>query len=566
MNVPSDRSLEEASAPSGVSLGRAGWGLLLAGALLSGVALSQTQLFRDEANTFATAQAPSVRAMLDDLIRDGNTPLYPLLLRALFRVFGSRDVVAQSFSVGCFLAACGVLFRWTARTAGRTAGLCALASAVLGGIWLDVALQVRPYALVVLCATLALQAWISLGEGRGRPLRHAGVLGLAMTGALYTHPWAVFAFGSMGAISGFALVFGERESRVRWGWVCGTLLAAGAAWSPLLLLQLKQAGQNLAPWSGPASWESLLLLVQNNLLSLQLLAVMVLVDAVLFWTRAPRLLPGTQEMRRRARPVVLVLLWLLGFLALAVAASFVTTCWAGRYAVIATPGAFFILGIWAGRMWEGRGRCRRRMARGLLVFGFVGALRWTLVGMGDGYFQKTNAREMADAIKVCWQPGDLVVVSSFAYAPSIAHYLPPEYPIMAYPYGDRGVITRWAGIAAKILDDSSVAAFTSSVDARLRPSSRLWLVDPFKATAMGYGVASGWIQRPVGRRRFNYAEVLRTVEIERWCSANGKKVAAFRPMEETRVREGFYVSLFVMKTGEKPPAVVSDGGKEGLLR
>ena len=528
--------------------------LMVVGLVFCAVTLRDTQIFRDEANTLAIAQAPTFQAAIGYLVRDGNTPLHPLLVRSLFSLFGPTDRVAQMLSVTCFLGACFLLFRWVARMEGMTAGLAALAAAVLGGRWLDIAIQVRPYALLMFLTVAALWTWQDLGFARGRPWRRMIVLWATATASLYTHPWAVFSVVSMGGVSLAVLVLSRGEARKRWAFAVGTLLVAGAAWAPLFLVQMRQLGENLAPWSGPASLASVVLGVRVNLLSLQLLAALAIADAAFFLLRVRRSKEISHEEGEPAWcPALVVFLWIFGLFLLAALASRFTTCWASRYAVIATPGLLFLLGTWVGRMWEGRGGYSRGLARGLVFAGFAGAIGFTAHGIATGCYRKTNARDVANSIMVRWRENDIVVVSSFAHAPAIAHYLPPHVTLITYPYGDRGEITRWVGIERRVMDPSSTRDFEALVLGKIWPGMRVWIVDPFKSTLVGYLVAKDWIAPPLHSHQFNYMEVRRAVEIERWLQARGRRIAVIYPDEEKKMGECFTATLIAVENlGEKP--------------
>ncbi|MFZ4695971.1 MAG: glycosyltransferase family 39 protein [Verrucomicrobiia bacterium] len=490
--------------------------------------------------------------MFDHLTRDGNAPLHPFTLRIWMSVVGDGDWRAQVFSVFCYFGACWVLFRWARWCGGRMAGLFALACACTSAVWLDTAIQVRPYSMLLLVFSLALYSWQRVLFDPSSGKKHVVVFSLALLCSLYTHPWAVFGAAAFFVVSLGAMLWPwPRISRRRVAAVFVALIVAGLGWLPQFAIQLRQSGENLAPWSGSASWSSLLVVLNDNLFSIQGLAFLALVDFLSHGLR--RLIrPCPTEGPHPYPPLRLVVtvstaVWVVCVLLCAIGASQLTACWASRYAVLVTPGLFFLIALQLETMWRARGFLPFGLARCLIVLGLVLALAMTVYRLHRGWYQKSNARDVAAYVRERWRPGDLVVVSSFAYSPSVVHYLPPEVHVMTYPSGDRVAITSWVGIGTRILDERSLLDFTSRVESILRPSGRVWLVDPFKATVLGYGVAIGWVMPPSGTRLFNYTEALRAIQIERWLSARAKRVAVFRPEEETRVREIFTATLFVVE-------------------
>jgi hypothetical protein len=531
--------------------GAAGALLLLVGGLLCSAALSGTEIFRDEANTLAIASATTFGETLAHLAADGNAPLHAVLLRAVFLATGPSDAAAQWLSVAFALGACVALYRWCALASGVVAGRVALACAVFATPWLEAAIQVRPYALLILLTTLSLWCWQDLLFARGRRGRRAFALGACVAAALYAHPWAAFSAGAMGVLSIAAALFGRGEERRGALASLFALAAAALAWSPQLAIQLRQAGQNLAPWSGPASFGSAVLLLRSNLDSLQALAGIALLDAGLAASRATAKGRSPSGPGSRGGESALVGLWALATLGLAMGASQVATCWAARYGVLLAPALWFLLGTWGARMWTGRGGLPRRGARAALLAGLALAAGFAAVKVATGGERKSNAREVVGYIREHLRPNDLVVVSSFAHAPAIAHYLPAEVPLLAYPRGDRGAITRWTGIEAEILDPRSLSRFEDTLSGAIWPGMRVWVVDPFRSTLLGCLVAMDWLPPPSGARRFNYAEALRATQVERWVRARGR-VLGVRFQEPSRwIGEHFTLTLVAIERMEE---------------
>lgn len=527
-----------------------GLAVLLLLAVMGGVCgflAGGTQVFRDEANAIAIASAPTVRAMVDCLVRDGNAPLYPLLLRAWMAAVGHSDVSAQAFSIGWYLAACACLWGWMRQERGPRAGFTLLACILCWSAWYLAAIQVRPYSLVLLVTVVTLWNWVGILQGSRTGWSTVLAFGVGAVATLYTHPWGVFSLTGLVAVT-LALRMGQGGPMALLHCpIVRSLPAILLAYSPLLRAQLMQTGEKLAPWSGPAGIESLLATGESLFRSLVPLIVALAVLSGWSWARRAWRRGRILETSGLSFPIAflgtvpLLVQWAVLTLGAAVVASRFITCWAERYALILTPALLFCLVVWLRKKWDAcRGLARAVLAVSLLASGVD--CFWVL---SPGEFKKSNSREVAQHILRNWRPGDRVVVSCFAYAPSIVHYLTDDVPVAAFPSGERTSITSWVGIERRMQDPAVLSHFTEDLRKRMTPGSRIWLVDPFKSTLLGYLVATDLLPPPRKSHRYNYLEMRHSVDLERWLAARARRVSIVYPTEIHRFYESFTVTLFV---------------------
>ena len=151
-------------------------------------------LWHDELFTYYIAQAPSLRAMWREFTSmDLNPPMIYLLTRASFRLFGATTQATRLPEIVFFLVALGGIYRFTARRMGAVYGGFAAAVLMMGKTC-ELALEARPYTLLIGFFALALVSWQEATDGLGRG-RLLGVVMLmaAVAGLLLSHIFAVLA-------------------------------------------------------------------------------------------------------------------------------------------------------------------------------------------------------------------------------------------------------------------------------------------------------------------------------------------------------------------------------------
>jgi hypothetical protein len=181
--------------------------------------------------------------------QDGSPPLYYLLLHLWMSVFGRGEVATHELSLLFALLAIPVAYWGGATLFNRRTGLvCAVLAA--GVPYLGVyAQETRMYSLLALFALLVAISFVHVFVLRHR--RYLPVFIVSLTGALYTHNWAVFL--AMMSVVAFLLCARAYPQERRALWRDGAVAFGGVAllfapWLPTVLYQARHTG---APWDLP---------------------------------------------------------------------------------------------------------------------------------------------------------------------------------------------------------------------------------------------------------------------------------------------------------------------------
>jgi hypothetical protein len=141
-----------------------------------------------------------------------------------------------------------------------------------------------------------------------------------------------------------------------------------------------------------------------------------------------------------------------------------TPAWANRYLAVGLPP--FVLAAAGGLAYAGR-------------LGIAGLLIVTAMGLGNGApAEKSNVREVAQAITPSLRAGDLVVSTQPEQVPVLHHYLPAglRFATLTGPVADLGV-TDWRDGTRRLRAATTQRDLEPLMDA-LPPGGRLILVSP----------------------------------------------------------------------------------------
>ena len=402
------------------------------------------------------------------LRQDGSPPLYYVLLNLWLPLAGHSEAGTHALSL-LFSLICVPVAWWGGRLlfGTRTAWMAAVLAAANPFIT-QYAQETRMYALLILLGLVALICWLhafaSDAPDDGQVRRGAGAgFAVAFAAMLYTHNWAIF-FGLATAAAG-ALLFalarpGERPRLLR-----TALLGYGGAlilylpWLPTFLYQTAHTG---APWSRAPNLADLAGVPARLLGETAEIALVLAAGAglVAIFTR--------RDGRRHDAPArTVIALAVIGVLTVVLAwlSSQVTPAWAPRYLAAAVPP--FLLLAAAGLGHAGR----------LGVAGLVLAVVLAVAVDGPPG-EKSNVRDVAEAVAPSLQPGDLVVTTQPEQVPVLSYYLPPgvRFATLTGPVRDVGV-TDWRDGVERLQRTSARRDLAPLLD-RLRPGRRLVLVQP----------------------------------------------------------------------------------------
>jgi hypothetical protein len=183
--------------------------------LLSALAASRAKpLWHDELFTYWIAQAPTWRELIGELrVIDLNPPLVYLATRVSFKLFGVGTLSTRLPEILAFFVAMLAVYRIVQRRAGVLYG-CLAAALFLGGLASELAVEARPYAMLLAFLGISFAAWQSLWDPL--PPRRRGmvlaVLVVAGAGLLLSHVFGLLAWAALGA-GEMAHLFVRRRQR-----------------------------------------------------------------------------------------------------------------------------------------------------------------------------------------------------------------------------------------------------------------------------------------------------------------------------------------------------------------
>jgi hypothetical protein len=331
--------------------------------------------------------------------------------------------------------------------------------------------EARMYSLVAL---LVIGGWLALRRAEEAPtLPRLAVVG-GVTGALLlTHYWSLFLLAVVGAgllarIVRARRVGGDRRTPVR---LVAALAVGGLAFVPWLPAFLGQAGSTGTPWGAPARPAPVLAISLDDwgggptgearALGVALLLLVLL--AVFGRSSGPTSVELDLRTRPHARPEAIVV---LATLALAVAASFASNAaFASRYTSIVHPLVILLAGL--GVTVLPRPSLRTAVVALLALIGLV-------FGVVNLVQDRTQAGQIAAAIRAGSSPDDLVVYCPDQLGPGTSRLLPAGPEGMTFPDGDDPRFVDWVDYAERV-GAADVDAFVAEVLERAGPGD-VWLV------------------------------------------------------------------------------------------
>ena len=492
-----------------------GLGVLLAVSVLLRTRELDAGFWIDEGLSVGIADRPL--ADIPGVLRqDGSPPLYYVLLSLWMDVFGRSEASVHGLSV-VFGVLCVPVAFWAGWTlfGRRTAWIAALLAAV-NPFLTQYAQEGRMYALLALLGLVALTFWLHAFTTDAEHVRTGHAIGFAVAFAamLYTHNWALF----LGAATGLAWLWllwrappAERRRLLRTGLIAyGGVVLLYAPWIPNTLYQAAHTG---APWSKAPSLSALASVPARILGEVAEVAVFLAAGAgvwALLRTRGPR-----------ARATACLLGIAIVTIVLAWVGSQISPAWANRY--LAAGVAPFLLLAAAGFAYGGR--------LGLVGLALVAVL-WAIDGAPA---EKSNVRDVAEAIAPSLRPGDLVVATQPEQVSALEYYLPDglRYATLTGPVRDTGV-TDWRD-GVERLERTSAARDLQPLLDELRPGQRVALVVP-QITSVGRWSAP-WTRMV----RLRSEEWLQTISNDRRLGLTAVEPASPFPTGPNPVRAHVYL-------------------------
>lgn len=325
------------------------------------------------------------------------------------------------------------------------------------------------YALVSLLGIVACACLgrVMVAEGTARE-RRPWALGAAaaLAAMIYSHNWCLFFAAAWGGAWLVLLARSHGEQRTalfRAGCIAfGGAIVLWLPWVPTFLYQVAHTG---APWSERPGVGALLG-VPGKVLG-------TMAQGVLALTAGAGIAALVQRREsERTRTAVLLLATGAATVILAWIASQASPAWAARYLAVGVGP--FVLAAAGGLSHAGR-------------LGIAGLIIVTAMGLGnDAPSEKSNVRDVAQAVAPSLHAGDLVVVTQPEQVPVLHYYLPHglRYATLTGPVRDVGV-TDWRD-GVKRLTAASAPRDLIPLMNRLAPGRRLALVEPIFTDPKGW--------------------------------------------------------------------------------
>jgi hypothetical protein len=452
------------------------WAPVAAGAVLvAGVVLRfsvRSDLWLDEALSVNIARLP-LADIPNALRHDGAPPLYYLLLHVWMQVFGTGDVAVRALSGVFAVAVLPVLYFAGRRLGGRRVGLAAVLVAAASPFANHYATEARMYSLVVLIVSLGFLA-VARAIDDPSPWRLAAVA-LCSAALLYTHYWGIYLLTTVGA---WLLWKGwrasRREDRSPYVRVVAALAAGGVLFLPWLPVFRYQAAHTGTPWAKPADFGALSTVIEEFAGGTgnwpQLLAFVLFALALLgLFGRAVdhRRVELDLHTLPRARGLGIVL---IGTPLLAIVAGMAThTAFVARYTSVVFPAFCLLVAL-------GIAAFADRRTAAVVLTGVTLLGLWCSLA-GAIWAPRTQAGELAAAIKAQARPGDVVVFCPDQLGPAVSRELAggPALDAITYPRGTPPERVDWVDYRQAI-EAAPVDAFAADVVRRAGTGHDIWLV------------------------------------------------------------------------------------------
>jgi hypothetical protein len=449
--------------------------------VVAGVVLrfwTRSQLWLDEALTVDIARLPLHR-IPGALRHDGAPPLYYFLLHLWMRVFGTSNLAVRALGGVCSVASLPLMWlagRRLAASAATDRAVTALVAVVLlasSPFAIRYATEARMYSFVVLLTLvgyLALARVLSPASGSPRPV---DVVGFALVCGLLalTHYWALYLLALVAVVLAWEAWRGEPDRRQRYR-VALVALVVGMVlfvpWLPTFWFQLRHTG---TPWSGRSTFADMVNAVSEFAGGTSStgralgLAFFALAGFGLFGAAIDaRRVEIDIRTRPRGRALAVVV---AGTLATAVCLGLISGgAFQARYAaVVFAP--FLLLVVLGTSVFADR-RVMTGVVVAACVFGLISA-------SGDVTRQRTQAGQLAAALRADYRPGDVIAYCPDQLGPSMSRLLPASFDQVTFPRRTGPQFVNWVDYA-KVNGAADPDAFARYLDARAGPSHVVWLV------------------------------------------------------------------------------------------
>ena len=432
---------------------------LVASIVLRFVATGPLWLDESLSNEIARRPLPD---LFSALRHDGSPPLYYLLLHGWIAVFGDSTVAVRTLSSVISLFALPLSWVVGREIGGRRLAVPMLLVTASTPYALRYATETRMYELIFVEVLLAVWVYIRVRRAPSLP-RYAAVT-LITAALVYTHYWSFFLL-----VPAAGWLLARRQWRVVAAMLASVVLFA--PWLPSFFFQIRKTG---TPWADPANLHVFSSALTQwggtgqvgSLLAIGMIPLAFLGATVLERPangRPLQLVPtGVPRVRMlavfAAAPLVVVMI--LG--------SVLNTGFAIRYTGVALP--FYLLLVARG-LSVLPGPNLRTVVVSLVVFGGL------FVGQDAAVSTRTQAGEIAQALRASARPGDVVAYCPDQLSPAVHRLLPASLGLKEIAYADPAgpALVNWVDYAKRVYALQS-ATFAEQVLRAAGPGHDVWYV------------------------------------------------------------------------------------------
>jgi hypothetical protein len=403
---------------------------------------TRSDLWLDEALTVNIAKQP-LHTLPSYLKRDGAPPLFYVLLHFWMGAFGDSDLGVRSLSGVIGVVTVPLVWLAGRRVGGRTAAWAAMLLVATSPFAVRYDTETRMYALIALLTVLG---FLAVDRVLTRPRPGNLVAVAVVTGLLlYSHYWSFYLLGTTFLWLAWQAWRGRRAWRrnARYGMVA--MAVGGLTFIPWVPIFLYQSAHTGTPWATPANFAAMVNAVssfagggsnQGRALALIYFA---LIGLGLFGVATDR---RHIELDIRTRPLGRPLGWIvLGTLAAAIAGGFLSnSAFDARYASVVFVPVVLLVAIGLTTFLD------RRVRTGILVVAIVAGL---FASFPDITTNRTQAGEVAAAMRTHGQPGDVVAYCPDQLGPAVNRLLPTgRYQQITFPRETGPLYVNWVDYAA----------------------------------------------------------------------------------------------------------------------
>ncbi|MFA5885901.1 MAG: glycosyltransferase family 39 protein [Acidimicrobiia bacterium] len=426
--------------------------------------VAKSDLWLDEALSVNIAKLP-LSDLPEALKRDGAPPVYYVLLHFWMDVFGESDTAVRALSGVLSLATLPAMYFAGRRLGGKWAAWAAVLVLAANPYAFRYATETRMYALVMFVVAWGYLAFVRALEKPS--LGRCALVALGVAVLLYAHNWSYYLIATVGIVLLLRAWRGSTAEDRRSAWRVILAMVVGGLcyvpWLPTVAYQLKHTGTPWGdarlPWSALASAIGAFGGVGRPYHGEAYVLTALLIVLPLLALFGAAVSTRHIDIDLRTRPLVR---WEtvvgVGAIVVGLTLSYATgTAFDARYASVGVP--LFLLVTAMGIMVFSSTPVRVSVLAAMVALGLAGGVR-------NAVDERTQAGQVAAAVRANAQPGDVVVYCPDQLGPSVHRVVGDgrglvevTFPDLARPervdwvdYRDRIGAANPDQVAAEVLD------------------------------------------------------------------------------------------------------------------